>query len=136
MRRILGACAFLMAAGLAAADDKKPDPPKGEEVSGKVALDGVALTGATVTFVSKDGKTTVAAEVKNGAYKATVPAGEYAVGVASVPPPKGKDPKDPPKDPGKFLPVVPTKYGDPKTSGITAKVAAGKNEINFELKSK
>lgn len=134
MRRILGACAVLLAAGWAAADDKKPDPPKGEDVSGKVALDGVPLTGATVTFVSKDGKTTVAAEVKDGAYRATLPAGEYGVGIASVPP--KKDPKNPPKEEPKFLPVVPAKYGDPKTSGITVKVAAGRNEINFELKSK
>ena len=36
----------------------------------------------------------------------------------------------------KILPVVPAKYGDPKTSGIVAKVAAGKNTIDFELKSK
>lgn len=137
MLRRLGACAFLLAAGLAAADDKKPDPPaKGEEVTGKIALDGVALAEATVTFVSKDGKTKVDAGVKDGVYKTRLPAGEYGVGVASVKPPKEKDPKVPPKDPGRFLPVVPDKYGDPKTSGLVVKVAGGKNEFNIELKSK
>jgi len=134
MRRILGAFVLLLASGFGAADDKKPDPPKGEEVSGKVTLDGMPLTGATITFLSKDGKTKVDAEIKDGDYKATVPVGEYGVGIASVPPPK-KNPKDPPKE-EKILPVVPAKYNDPKTSGITAKVVAGKNELNFDLKSK
>jgi hypothetical protein len=30
--------------------------------------------------------------------------------------------------------IIPTKYNDTKTSGLTAKVAAGDNEINFPLK--
>lgn len=132
MRRILGAFAFLLAAGFVTADDKKPDPPKGEEVSGKVTLDGVAVTGATITFLSKDGKTKVEAEIKDGAYKAAVPVGEYGVGIESVPP--KKNPKDPPKE--EVRPVVPMKYNDPKTSGITMKVAAGKNAHDFDLKSK
>lgn len=136
MLRTLGACAFLLAAGFVAADEKKPAPPKGEPVAGKVTLDGVPVTGAVVAFVSQDGKSAVTAEVKDGAYRTAVPVGEYAVAIASVPPKKDKEEKPVPKDPAKFLPVVPPKYGDPKTSGLVAKVAAGKNELNFDLKSK
>ena len=115
MLRTLGACAMMLAAGHAAADDKKPDPPKGDAVAGTVTLDGKPLPGGTVTFASKDG-TTVAAEVKDGAYKTALPAGEYGVGVAG--------------------PVVPARYGDPQKSAIVVKVAAGRNEINLDLKSK
>ncbi|MBA4065448.1 MAG: hypothetical protein C0501_17390 [Isosphaera sp.] len=124
MLRVLGACAFLWAAGHAAADDKKPDPPKGEAVTGTVALDGQPLPGGTVTFVSKDGKTTAAAPVKDGKYEAKLPAGEYGVGVVGPAPPKVP------------RPFVPERYGDPQKSGIVVKVAAGRNEVNLDLKSK
>lgn len=119
--------AVLFAASLATGDDKKKDEPKGEAVTGKVALDGKPVPGGTITFTSKDGKTSVSAEIKEGDYKATVPAGEYAVGIAA---PAPKDKKGAPP----FM--IPAKYGDPKTSGIVAEVKAGKNNLDFELRSK
>ena len=130
--RLLALSAVLFAASFAAGDDKKPEKkeaPKGEAVTGKVNLDGQPVPGGTITFTSKDGKTSVAAEIKDGEYKATVPAGEYDVSFKE-PAPKDKDKKDAP--PFK----IPAKYGDPKTSGIVAKVTAGKNNLDFELRSK
>jgi hypothetical protein len=130
--RVLVAALALLVAGSVAAQDKKPPAPKGEEVTGKVALDGTALTGAVITFHAKDGKTTFSAAIEEGTYKASVPVGEYVVTLATAPAPKDKDQKPPPK----ILPVVPAKYGDPKTSGITAKIKEGKNTVDLDLKSK
>ncbi|HVL15435.1 MAG TPA: carboxypeptidase regulatory-like domain-containing protein, partial [Gemmata sp.] len=63
--------ALTLLAALAApalAGDEKPDP-KGEAVSGRITFKGKPLAGGTVTFASKDGKTTVAAAIDaEGAY--------------------------------------------------------------------
>jgi hypothetical protein len=131
MKQLACACVVLLAAGVAA-QDKKPEP-KGEPVSGRVTLDGKPLSAGVVTFVSKDGKTTVAAPVIDGRFLATVPVGEYAVGITPPRPPREKDPKEKPPAPA---PVIPAKYGDPKTSGITYKVTDGKQDFDIDLKSK
>jgi hypothetical protein len=125
MKRLACACVVLLA-GVATADDKKPEP-KGEEVSGKVLLNGAPLKAGSVTFASKDGKTTVATPIaEDGTYLARVPQGEYTVAIG---PPKVKDPKNPP-------PAIPAKYSDPKTSGITYTVTAGKQTFDLDLKSR
>ena len=87
----------------------------------------------TVTFVSKDGKTTVAGAIaEDGTYRVALPAGEYGVAITTAVP-KKKDDKDPPKK----VPVlqIPAKYGDVKTSGITYKVAKGKQSFDIDLTS-
>jgi hypothetical protein len=130
MSRVLIACALALCASAAFAQDKKPEP-KGEPVMGKVTYKGQPLAGGTITFVSKDGKAKVAATItEDGTYKATVPAGEYAVAISTEVLKKKADPKDPPKP----LPKIPAKYGDPQTSGLTVVVKEGKNEITIELK--
>jgi len=126
--RALTLLATLAAPALALAGDEKPDP-KGEAVSGRITFKGKPLAGGTVTFASKDGKTTVAAAIDaEGAYKAVVPAGDYAVAITTLVP-KKKDDKDPPVK----LPPIPAKYGDPKTTPLTATVKDGKNTFDIQL---
>ena len=123
--------------GFATAQDKK-DPPKGEEVAGKVLLNGQPVPAGTITFVSKDGKTAVSSLIgKDGTYAVVVPADEYVV-VIGDPPPAKADPKDPPKkdEDKKPKPLIPEKYGDPKTSGLVYKVAKGKQNFDIDLKSR
>jgi hypothetical protein len=119
------------------ADDKKPEP-KGEPVEGTVTYKGQPLPAGTITFVSKDGKVTVAAPIAaDGTYRATVPVGEYRVAVSTMElkkadpknPPKPGDPKEPPK---KFV-LIPAKYGDPNTSGLTYSVQKGKQVYDIAL---
>jgi hypothetical protein len=131
--RVLTVLAVLLASGLAAAQDKKPEA-KGEEVSGKVTFNGKPLPSGTVTFVSKDGKTTVAGAIaEDGTYRVILPGGEYGVAITTAPQKKKDDPKDPPKKVPVFQ--IPAKYGDVKTSGITYKVAKGKQSFDIDLTS-
>jgi hypothetical protein len=123
----------LLMAGFATAQDRKPDPVKGEEVAGKITIDGKPVPAGIITYVSKDGKTTVSETIAaDGTYRVIVPDGEYALAVASPPPPTKVDPKDPPKK----LPLIPAKYGDPKTSGLLYKVSKGKQTYDIDLKSR
>jgi hypothetical protein len=119
--RALAVCAVLAATGFLAAQDKKDDrkpEPKGEEVAGTVTLKGQPIGGVTVTFVSKDGKATAAAATDDdGKYTAAVPVGEY--GITLTPTEKG--------------PRLPQKYGDPKTSGLTITVKAGKQSFDIRI---
>jgi hypothetical protein len=130
MSRAVFACVFAFAA-TAFAEDKKPEP-KGEPVSGKGALEGKPLSGVVITFISKDGKTSVSAPTdETGAYKATVPVGEYRITVVAVL--KKGDPKTPPPKPSVAVPAV---YGDPKTTPLTYEVKAGAQTFDIELKIK
>jgi hypothetical protein len=125
----------LVFAGFSVAEDKKPEP-KGEAVSGKVSLDGKPLPAGQITFVSKDGKTTITAAIDEaGAYTATLPVGEYHVAIDN-PPPKKVDPKNPPKEQPKPAPAIPEQYKDPKKTPLVVMVKEGKQNFDIELKSK
>jgi hypothetical protein len=141
MSRLLMAC-VLAVTSTALADDKKPEP-KGEPVSGTVTYKGQPIPAGVITFISKDGKTTVSAPLaEDGTYKATVPAGEYKVTVSTDPavPDKKPDPKTPPKlppvdpkKPPKVVVKIPAKYGDPKTTPLVITVKAGAQTIDIAL---
>jgi hypothetical protein len=129
--RLLAISTLLMFAGFSGAEDKKPEP-KGEAVSGKVSLDGKPLPSGVVSFVSKDGKTTITAPVDEaGAYTAILPKGEYHVAIDNLPAKKA-DPKNPPKP----APVIPEQYRDPKSTPLVVSVAEGKQNIDIDLKGK
>ncbi len=132
--RVLAFTLAVLLTGTVSAEDKK-EPPKGEEVTGRVALNGQPLPAGTVTFLGKDGKTAVSALIgKDGTYAANIPVGEYAVAIGNPPPAKA-DPKDPPKKEPK--PLIPEKYGDPKTSGLVYSLAKkGKHVFDIDLRSK
>ncbi|RMG39220.1 MAG: hypothetical protein D6725_05605 [Planctomycetota bacterium] len=131
-------------------------------VQGTVTLDGKPLEGATVTFVpvnegqglpatgttDEEGRFTLTAMGggKRGAPGAGTLPGEYYVGVvkdivegdeAEDSPPEGQFPEasDQPTPEPKTTHVVPTKYNDPKSSGIKVTVKEGDNDIKIELKS-
>jgi hypothetical protein len=128
--RVVTVFAVLFAADLAPVDDKKTEP-KGEEVSCKITFKGKPLPVGTVTFVTSDEKTKVAALIaEDGTYKAVVPAGEYKITITTLVPKKKDD-----KEPEKKVPElkIHPKYGDPKTTPLTAAIKEGKNELNIEL---
>lgn len=132
-------------------------------VQGTVTLDGKPIEGAIVTFVpvneaqglpatgttDKDGRFTLTAMGggKRGAAGAGTLPGEYYVGVvkdifegddAEDSPPEGQFPEESSDEPStepQVKHIVPTKYNDPKTSGIKVTVKEGDNDIKIELKS-
>jgi hypothetical protein len=128
--RSLIACAVLALALPAPADDKKPEP-KGEPVDGTIVLDDKPLGGVTLTFHSKDAKTSVAVVTDEvGKYTATVPVGEYRITVAAIAG-AAKPKKD---DPPKKLPAIPPQYSDPNKTPLACTVAKGKQTFDIVLK--
>ena len=138
--------------------------PSYEQVTGTVKLDGQPISGATVTFSPDAGGTGAAATGKtdeNGVYtltdtKATktgagAMAGTYKVGILWYKPSDPSNAKATGLTAGETTAIddsaagrtkvagpealLPSAYTDPQTSGLTATVAAGTNEINFELDS-
>jgi len=130
------------------------DGPKLEKVTGKVTLSGAPVEGAVVTFAPKgQGQRTATArtDASGNFDMTTITAGDGAVKgeytvvivkqeqLATVATPDSSDPNYGKSSayPGagsktKFL--TPEKYASPGTSGLTASVKEGKNEINFDLK--
>jgi hypothetical protein len=123
-----------------------------EAVKGTVTLDGALLEGATLTFVpSGNGKSAYARTDAQGMFKLTaVQGGEsgagtmignYLVAVSKDIPsrePTAKEMADQERGISPEIPllnIVPVKYNDVNTSGLTAEVVKGKNVFNFELKS-
>jgi hypothetical protein len=130
MSRSLIACAVLALALPAPADDKKPEP-KGEPLDGTIMLGDKPLGGVTLTFVSKDGKTSVAVVTDEaGKYTATVPVGEYRITVTAVAG-AAKPKKD---EPPKKLPAIPQAYSNPNTTPLTCTVTKGKQTFDIVLK--
>jgi len=113
-------------------------PPMGR-VYGKVTLNGKPVPKGTVAFVttSPDGRNATGTIGEDGSYtlQTETPGdgalvGDYKVGIVSRDevildyiPPKPVPPKR----------LVPEKYENPNTSGLTAKVESGSNTKNFEL---
>lgn len=107
-------------------------------VSGKVTYEGQPLTTGSVIFIAAAGGPTADAnigpggEYTLGTYSDTdgVPPGEYNVMVVAM---SEQDSMDA-ETGGGAESLVPSRYGDPSKSGLTASVKAGEpNEINFDL---
>lgn len=125
--RLLIVAALLLAAGFAPADDKKAEPKV--TVTGTVTLNGKPLDECMVVFHPADntkvpfpGKTD-----KDGKYKVEVPAGEYTVACLKIVVDEATK---------KPVTVTPSKYADPKTSGIKAAVKGEKTTFDIALASK
>jgi hypothetical protein len=109
-------------------------------VTGLVTFHGQPVEGAAVTFMPKSGPVASGKTDSEGRFKLmTVSpgdgavAGEHAVTVIKQEfvggPPSAKNPYPKSRD------ILPTRYGKPTTSGLTAIVKLdGKNEFPFELK--
>jgi hypothetical protein len=108
-------------------------------VKGRVTYDGQPLTTGEVSFSSVDGGRVAMSNIDSkGNYELRtsttvvgVPPGSYKVKILAVEQKSGMD-QDGKPFPAKYL--IPEKYGDVATSGLTATVEKGKPEINFDLK--
>lgn len=108
-------------------------------VTGKVTLDGKPLTKGNVTFTSSSGQGVPASGViqPNGNYSlftgtdAGLLPGDYIVTIGAAEIPPATSVIDEP------LPVLitPAKYNSRDTTDLKAKVVAGSNTFNFDLKS-
>ena len=131
-----------------------PDRPKTETVTGKVTYNGSPLVGASVTFSPLDPSGNGASGVtdESGAFTLTTfetgdgaVAGDYSVGVLkqeyipgdpsysdSNSPNYGKTP--PPEAEGKTKNLIPERYSNPDSSGLSARVVEGDNDVTLDLK--
>lgn len=146
----LAVFAILAVFAVAAVGCAKPSSG-GLPVKGQVTYNGTPVQGASITFVSPaggapgfamtdaEGKFTVRSSQGEG-----LPAGSYQVTVTKTDAPSpqntvsdqdpGYVPPDPNAPPVVIKDVLPAKYKDVQTSGLTADVTAGgKNEFTFPL---
>jgi len=102
-------------------------------IQGRVTFQGHPVMEGMVQF--NDEKTGHGAEVElgpDGSYKATLPAGNYAVVI--LPPLLTVESKSGPPDPQfKKVRNIPEKYRSTVTSGLTAAVSADKTVHDFDL---
>jgi Carboxypeptidase regulatory-like domain len=129
---LLAASIFWPLFGLATADEKNVEPEKKGPtgtVEGKVTYKGKPLAGAYVTFHPEKGKKVFSGKLdEDGTYTAKdVPVGKARVTV-EVKAEKGKAKGKAPRV------VIPAKYADPKTSGLTADVKKGKQIFDIDLR--
>ncbi|HBJ34616.1 MAG TPA: hypothetical protein DDZ51_07605 [Planctomycetaceae bacterium] len=142
----------LFVAGCGGSGSKNPGVDV-HPVTGKVTVDGAPLAGATIIFKGSERGSSGITDAQ-GVYTLMtfdpgdgVPAGSYKVAVIKQEivgadnsysdvnsPNYGKE--APPEALGKKVFHVAEKFGSPDSSGLTATVKEGKNEINFEVTSK
>jgi hypothetical protein len=126
-----------------------------EAVEGTVTLDGQPVEGAVLTFVpahSNEGKAAYGRTDGTGTYKLTAfnggksgagtMVGHYIVSILKEVPvrePTAQELADQEKKGIEInIPlrsIVPVRYNDAQTSGLTAEIVKGKNIIHFDLKS-
>jgi hypothetical protein len=107
-------------------------------VSGRVTYKGQPVPNGAITFLpSPSGPPATAAIRSDGTYALQTPdvgdgavLGKHAVMITAlrVGPAMGPEEKDPLPPP-----IIPVKYGNTSTSGLTAEVQEGDNTIDFEL---
>ncbi|MCR9119600.1 MAG: hypothetical protein NXI22_21920 [bacterium] len=105
-------------------------------VSGQVTYEGEPLETGRIVFHSTEGPP-ASGEIENGEIKnvetsglgAGAPVGSVKIAVQATKP----DPKD--STGMNVISIIPTKYADSSTSGLTAEIASGQTTtINIELK--
>lgn len=121
-------------------------------VSGEVKVKGKPLPSGIISFAGQSGrKRVISGPIKDGKYSVSgVPATKTLISiqntiVVSVTPPKDKDPKAKDKDKGKGKgkgkdkdkddDKVPTKYSDPKSSGLELDVTVGEQTHDISIDS-
>lgn len=114
------------------------DAPKLGKVSGKITLDGAALSGATVVFTPSDNRTAMGSTDGDGKYELTqgpnvgAVVGENSVKITLVPKMEHDQSGAAKVDPSAV--VIPPIYNTATT--LKADVKPGDNTFNFDLKSK
>lgn len=108
-------------------------------VSGKVSYRGEPLTTGEVSFVSSDGRSRSGLIGTDGRYEiADPPAGEVTILVAAKKVDGGSSGGSPllgetKGKPGVMRSLIPERYADPKTSGLSYRVTGGKQTKDVEL---
>ena len=123
------------------------DVPKTVPVSGVVTYNGQPLTHGEVVFTPKDtkiGRSSRGEIGPGGKYSLTtfregdgVVPGDFSIAVfcyEDPPPPTSEELANPPAAFGlRGKPAIPTRYLDPKTSGLTATVSESANVVDLKL---
>jgi hypothetical protein len=113
-------------------------PPVGQ-VSGKVTFRGQPVTEGRVSFTHVDaGYGADALLEEDGTFSIVTDeggllVGDYRVSVTPLVVMDDSDPNTPPVGVEKPAPNIPKKYRDESTSGFTASVTEGRNEVNFDM---
>ncbi len=106
-------------------------------VKGKVTYKGAPVTGGTLTLAPASGPPLSVTIKADGTFQTSdIPTGQMGVGIDtdSIMAMPGGSMANPPKDvqmPKKV--VIPAKYKDPKTSGLTWDIKSGTNTKDFDL---
>jgi len=123
MRTAILSSVVVLSLAAAVAEDKET-----ATVQGKVSFKGQPLAGGEITFHPKQGKAVKVAIADDGTYSVKdLPVGATVITVESF----RELRKD--KEKRKFN-VLPAKYADPKKSGLTYVVKAGKQEYDVDLR--
>jgi hypothetical protein len=154
----LGSCLAIVCAMLAGGCGSGEGPVTGpplHPVSGVVKWKGQPVAGADVVFELKEGtRSSFGRTDASGHYELTTrksndgaPEGDYLVAISKTETAAPDSSKFIPQDDKRYNPftgkgvssaparsTLPTHYGDTSKSGITARVTAGKNTLDFDLK--
>ena len=110
-------------------------------VSGKVSVHGQPVAGGRIYFVPEQGPGAAGLIDSNGQYQLTTRTagdgavlGKHRVFFGPPPPPRVKVPEPVGPPPPVVQTFPPVKYRTPETSGLTAEVHAGNNDLDFDLK--
>ena len=99
-------------------------------ISGLVTFEGKPVPCGTINVLSKGGATGTGAMSAQGRYTLSTVPGDYQVAVRAT---DGFATMDAAGKPVAAKSLVPEKYSDINTSGLTMTAQSGKNEINFDL---
>ena len=139
MKIILATCVLFFVAVTGCTNSVRLAP-----VEGTVTLDGKPLATGNIVFETGDARPATA-EIKEGKIvnweSGGVPVGSHKVSITANEEVAAATPANPgdvgsgslASMSGKSL--IPAKYGDPRTSGLTATVKAGLNQVEFKLQS-
>jgi hypothetical protein len=106
--------------------------PRNPTVFGKVTFKNVPLSGGTISFIGKDGLARADIE-KDGSYRVDDgPRGPVKVAIRSVSTTLQKHKGDKMEWVAKSL--IPTKFNDPKTSGLEYTIAGDRQQMDIDLK--
>ena len=114
------------------------------DMTGKVTYKEKPVQMGSVLVTASDGSTHTSPISEDGSYSVmSIPQGPVTISVTSQDPKTvvvaQRKNKDAPKaqvttgDPSKWV-AIPAMYGDSKTSGLTATIKGGKNEVPLDLK--